>query len=107
MASSVLKKVTHWLNVEFPRIKLRTAEALNAECGKGAEIQWCDETGFRSDDIAGRSYSHRGVKPVREVSGSRYGTNVISGITSCGKFRYMMYRGSMTSAGFTIFFCSA
>lgn len=54
--------VEKWLKEVYPEIARRAKE-------EGAEIQWGDETGMRSDSHAGRSYSPAGQTPVREVSG--------------------------------------
>jgi transposase len=81
--------VQRWLENEYPSIALR-AKAENAE------IQWGDETGIRSDSHAGRSYAPVGKTPVREVSGSRFSTNMISTVTNRGKLRFMLYRETLT-----------
>ncbi|WP_165675938.1 IS630 family transposase [Metapseudomonas otitidis] len=82
--------VQRWLNDEYPRITLR-AKAENGE------IQWGDETGMRSDSHAGRSYAPIGETPVRQVSGSRFSTNMISTVTNRGKLRFMLYWETLTA----------
>ena len=82
--------VQHWLENEYPCIAQR-AKAENAE------IQWGDETGMRSDSHAGRSYAPIGETPVRQVSGSRFSTNMISTVTNRGKLRFMLYRETLTA----------
>lgn len=81
--------VERWLAEEYPEIARRAKE-------DGGEIHWGDETGLRSDHHAGRSYAPQGKTPVREVSGSRFSTNMISTVTNRGKLRFMLYRENMT-----------
>ena len=50
------KAVKQWLNETFPAIQRRAA-------AEGAEIQWGDESGLRSDDYGGRGYSLIGHTP--------------------------------------------
>ncbi len=84
------KVVQRWLDEDYPLIAQR-AKAENAE------IQWADETGVRSDNHGGRSFAPAGKTPVREVSGSRFSTNMISSVTNRGKLRFMMYQETMTA----------
>jgi len=60
------------------------------------EIHWEDETGLRSDHLAGRSDSPRGCTPVIESTGKRFGCNVISAVNNLGKMRFRVLRGSFT-----------
>lgn len=82
------EKTQKWLNEEYPAIK-KLAKT------EGAEIQWCDETGFSSEDNRGRGYSPKGVTPVRYGTGSRFSTSMISSITNEGQMRWMVYHGAM------------
>jgi transposase len=82
--------VQRWLENEYPRIAQRAKV-------ENAEIQWGDETGMRSDSHAGRSYAPVGETPVRQVSGSRFATNMISTVTNRGKLRFMLYRETLTA----------
>lgn len=84
------ERVDRWLREEYPEIAQRAKQ-------EGAEIQWGDETGLRSDNHAGRSYSPAGQTPVRMVSGSRFSTNMISTVTNRGKLRFMLYRDTLTA----------
>lgn len=76
---------------EYPKIE-RRAQA------EGGEIHWGDdEAGLRSDSHAGRSYAPAGRTPVREVSGSRFASSMISTVTNRGKLRFMLYRETLTA----------
>lgn len=84
--------VERWVKEEFPAIQ---AEAKR----EGAQIQWADESGMRSDHTAGRSYSPRGKTPVVKVTGKRFSCNMISAVTNQGKLSFMIYRERFTSQG--------
>lgn len=81
-------KVQQWLTEDYPDIKTRAKQ-------ENAEIQWCDETGFSSEDHRGRGYSPKGITPVTYVTGSRFSTSMISSIDNQGKMRWMVYKGAM------------
>jgi transposase len=81
-------KVQKWLKQQYPSIKARAKQ-------ENAEIQWCDETGFSSEDNRGRGYSPKGVTPVSYGTGSRFSTSMISSITNQGQMRWMVYKGAM------------
>ncbi len=89
-------KVRAWLKKEYPKIHNRAK-------GLGAEIQWGDEMGIRSDDQIGRTYGRRGKTPVVEVSGKRFRTNMISSITNRGKLRFMVFNERFTTSVFLDF----
>lgn len=80
--------VDKWLKEDYPAI----AEQAKAE---EADIFWGDETGLRSDDVRGRSYSRAGMTPVIRVTGRREGFSMISAVTNRGKLRWMMFKGAM------------
>lgn len=82
--------VKRWLREEYPQI---AAQAKSA----GAEIHWGDETGLRSDDQRGRSYSPKGKTPVRRMAAKRSSINLISTVTNQGKVRFMVYGGMFTA----------
>lgn len=89
-------KVRAWLKEEYPKIHNRAKRM-------GAEIQWGDEMGIRSDDQIGRTYGRRGKTPVVEVSGKRFRTNMISSITNRGKLRFMVFNERFTTSVFLDF----
>jgi transposase len=82
--------VERWLTEEYPAIQ---AEAKR----EGAQIQWLDESGMRSDHTVGTSYSPRGKTPVVKVTGKRFGCSMISAVTNQGKLAFMIYRERFTS----------
>ena len=82
--------VQRWLDEEYPEIKRKAKK-------ENAEIQWGDETGFRSDHHYGRGYSPKGKTPVVTLSAKRVSTNMISSITNQGKVRFMIYSKSMNA----------
>ena len=82
------EKVQKWLKEQYPSIKARAKN-------ENAEIQWCDETGFSSEDNRGRGYSPKGITPVRYGTGSRFSTSMISSINNQGQMRWMVYKGAM------------
>ena len=69
----------------------------------GGIILWLDETGFRSECSHGRSYSPRGVTPIREVTGQRFGTNMISVIANNGSLRFSLFEGKFNQFVFIDF----
>lgn len=80
--------VRTWLEQDFPLIKERAKK-------EGAQIQWGDETGLRSDDVRGRSYSLRGVTPEIRVHNKRHGCSIISAVTNKGGMRWMCFEGAL------------
>jgi len=76
--------VRRWLETEYPEIE-REAKRV------GAEIQWGDEMGLRSDHQVGRSYGRRGKTPVVPGTGQRFGCNMISTITNRGRLAFMVF----------------
>lgn len=78
--------VKAWLEVEYPRVKRA------AKRDRGI-ILWLDESGFRSECSHGRSYSPRGVTPVKRVTGKRFGTNMIAVIANDGHLEWELYDG--------------
>ena len=64
---------------------------------------WQDETGFRSECSHGRSFSPRGVTPVKEVTGQRFGVNMISAIGNDGSLRFQLFKGKFNQFVFIEF----
>ena len=90
------KMVAQWLKVKYPRIR-RQAWA------EGAEIQWGDEMGLRSDHQTGRTYGRRGETPLVEGTGQRFRCNIISTVTNRGTLRFMVFRKNFTTPIFLEF----
>jgi transposase len=78
--------VKEWLEVSYPKIVRK------AKRDQGI-ILWLDESGFRSECSHGRSYSPRGITPIKEVSGKRFGTNMIAVIANDGHLEWELYDG--------------
>lgn len=81
------KKVSAWLQSEYPAIEKQTRE-------EGAEIQWADETGLHSHDHRGRGDAPKGKTPIRLHNPSYEKTNMISSLTNRGKLRFLCDEGS-------------
>ena len=64
---------------------------------KKAEIYCVDETGIRSDQHFGRSYSPKGKTLLIQIDARRVKINVISSVTNLGKVRFMTYTDKMNA----------
>jgi len=82
--------VAKWVNEEYPKI----AKAAKAE---GAEIQWGDETGLRSDDVRGRGHAPKGKTPVVLANANRAKLSVISTVTNKGQMRWKVFSGALNA----------
>lgn len=78
--------IRRWIKHEYPALRRRAKR-------ENAEIYWEDETGLRSDHVAGRSYAPRGETPAISSTGKRFGCNVISAVNNLGKMRFRVFRG--------------
>lgn len=76
--------VNRWLKEEYPAIRAYAKASR-------ATLLWGDAMGVRSDHVAGRSYSPRGVTPVIPSTGKRFGTNMFSAISNTGKLHFMLF----------------
>jgi transposase len=85
------ERIRNWLKHKYPALRRRAKR-------EKAEIYWEDETGLRSDHLAGRSYSPRGETPVIRSTGKRFGCNVISAVNNLGKMRFRVFKGSFTQS---------
>jgi transposase len=88
--------VAQWVHEEYPKI----AAAAKQE---GAEIQWGDETGLRSDDVRGRGYAPKGKTPIVLANANREKLSVISTVTNKGQMRWKVFSGALNAgvlAGF-------
>lgn len=83
-------EVRRWLRAEYPAIQARARKARGI-------VYWGDETGFRSDDVRGRSYAPRGQTPVVEVCHKRAGLGLISAVTNRGELRWMVLAKAITA----------
>ena len=88
--------VRAWVAQIYPAIR---AEAKVV----GATIYFADESGIRSDYHTGTTWAPIGETPVIEVTGRRFSLNMISAVSPCGEFRFMLYDGSVNAKVFREF----
>ena len=88
--------VKEWLGVRYPKIRAKARRT-------GGILLWQDETGFRSECSHGRSFSPRGVSPIKEVTGQRFGVNMISAIGNDGSLRFQLFKGKFNQFVFIEF----
>ncbi|MEO0373300.1 MAG: IS630 family transposase [Cyanobacteria bacterium P01_A01_bin.17] len=80
--------VATWLDEVYPAIEARAK-------AEGAQIHWEDESGVRSNDQRGRSYSPKGQTPIAPHSArQRQRVNYIASVSKNGMVRFMLYTGS-------------
>jgi transposase len=82
--------VEKWVGEEYPKI-------VKAAKQEGAEIQWGDETGLRSDDVRGRGYAPKGKTPVVLANANRAKLSVISTVTNKGQMRWKVFSGALNA----------
>lgn len=82
--------VARWLETEFPTIRARAKR-------EGAELNWGDETGVRSDSVRPRGYAPRGHPPVIRIPARRKSLSLLAAVTNQGAVRFMVYRGALTT----------
>ena len=88
--------VERWRTEEYPKIAARAKH-------EGAMIFFADESGIRSDYHAGTTWSPKGVTPVVEATGARYGFNMLSAVNALGHFRFMLVETRVTATVFREF----
>jgi transposase len=82
--------VSKWVNEEYPKIAKRAKQ-------EGAEIQWGDETGLRSEDVRGRGYAPKGQTPVVHANANRKKLSIISTVTNKGQMRWKVLSGALNA----------
>ena len=82
--------VSKWVNEEYPKIAKRAKT-------EGAEIQWGDEAGLRSDDVRGRGYAPKGQTPVVLTNANRAKLSVILTVTNKGQMRWRVFSGALNA----------
>lgn len=82
--------IQKWKETEFPAIKKRAKKL-------GATIYFQDESGIRSDFHSGTTWAPKGQTPVIEVTGARFGLNMMGAISMQGQMRFMVIKGSVSS----------
>ena len=85
--------VQRWITVEYPAIAVRAKV-------QGAGIWWGDESGLRSRQYTGTSYSPRGKTPITRGSGKYFGCNMFSAITNKGELAFKLYEGKFNAEVF-------
>jgi transposase len=89
-------QIARWLEEQYPRI------AREARRDR-AVIYWGDESGFRSDDVRGRSYGLRGRTPEVRATGARFSCNMISALTNRGALAFRVFSGRFVTVVFIDF----
>jgi transposase len=92
------KKVTDWVEREFPGIKKRARQ-------EDAEIFFGDETGIQNTSNYAKGYAPVGQTPVVCVEAKRIKINMLSAISSRGKLRFTLYRDNMNADKLIDFMC--
>lgn len=82
--------VTKWKKEVFPEIKKKAKKV-------GATIYFEDESGIRSDFHSGKTWAEKGSTPVVESTGARFSLNMIAAISTRGKMRFMVVKGTIQS----------
>lgn len=82
--------VAVWKQNIFPSIKTRAKRL-------GATIYFQDESGIRSDFHSGKTWAPVGQTPVIEVTGARFGLNMMGAISPRGEMRFMVIKGSVSA----------
>lgn len=82
--------VVTWLLEEYPEIEQLAQQ-------EGAEIQWGDQAGLRTDDQRGRGYAPVGETPIVKVSSQRGRINYMASITAQGRVQFKLYDRRFTS----------
>ncbi len=82
--------VSKWVHEQYPKIAAQAKR-------EGAEIQWGDEAGLRSDDVRGRGYAPKGKTPVVRANANRAKLSVISTVTNKGEMRWKVFSGALNA----------
>jgi len=80
--------VAKWKNEVFPEIKKKAKKV-------GATIYFEDESGIRSDFHSGKTWAEKGSTPVVQSTGARFSLNMIAAISTRGKMRFMVIKGTV------------
>lgn len=90
------EEVREWLEEQYPLIAAQAAR-------EGATVLWCDEMGVAANDYPGYGYARKGQRATIEVSNPHLRVNLMSGISTTGRLRFVTYTGTMTAARFIQF----
>lgn len=81
--------VTRWKHETYPAIAA-------AAQGKGADILFWDESGFRADAVHGKTWGAKGRTPVVDRPGQRQSISAASALSAKGAFWFATYEGGLT-----------
>lgn len=90
------ERVRAWLEVEYPAIRARARK-------EGAVVLFADEMGVRAGQTAGTSYAPVGRRAVAELTGKRFGANVISAVGADGTLLFEVFEGTCDDVRFLDF----
>ncbi len=82
--------VGEWLTEQYPAIAERARN-------EGAEIQWGDETGLRTNDVRGRGYALKGETPRVRIKSKHESLSIISTVTNKGQMRWRIFSGALNA----------
>ena len=82
--------IEQWKKSAFPAIKKKAKK-------EGATIYFQDESGIRSDFHSGTTCAPKDKTPLVEVTGERFGLNIIGAIDMRGKMRFTVVQGSISA----------
>jgi transposase len=80
--------ITRWQLETYPAIA-RQAKA------EKADIYFWDESGFRADSVAGKTWGVKGETPVVQVPGQRQSVSAASAVSAKGAFWFATYQGAL------------
>jgi len=92
------KKVTDWVECEFPGIKERARQ-------ESAEIFFGEETGIQNTSNYAKGYAPIGQAPVVRVEAKKMKINMLSAVSARGKLRFTLYRDNMNADKLIDFMC--
>jgi len=80
--------IERWQRETWPALARHTKR-------EGAEIYFWDESGFRADQVQGRTWGRKGHTPVVLVPGQRQGISAASAVNAKGAFWFATYQGGL------------
>jgi transposase len=86
-------QIAQWLETDYPKIAAQAKK-------EKAIIYWADQSGLRSDDVRGRSFSLKGQTPEIAATGKRFGLNMMSAISNRGQLSFQVFQTRFVSALF-------
>ena len=69
---------------------------------QGADIHFWDESGFRADNVQGKTWAPIGQTPVVHVPGQRQGISAASAVSARGAFWFATYKGALNGELFVV-----